>query len=131
MLAHPKPRLSERLLEVPRISYMHRTISTITSIIAALCLVLLSACATTRNSSSNLTIISARYGVADRRVDVADAVRSVVTHDQVRLRAPWALGLVDPAFGTVKDVQIVYRFSRVQRTATFTQEQDIVLPNTK
>ena len=110
---------------------MNSTISSITSIIAALCLVLLSACATTRHSSSGLTIISARYGAADRRVDVADAVRSLVTHNQVRLRAPWALGLVDPAFGTVKDVQIVYRFGHMQRTATFTQQQDIVLPNSK
>lgn len=89
---------------------------------------LLSACTTTGKPKSNLAILSARYGIEDRRVDVAEAVRSIVENDQIRLRAPWGLGLIDPAAGIVKDVQIVYRFHGAEHTAMFTQHQDIILP---
>jgi hypothetical protein len=79
-------------------------------------------------ASTDLTIVSASYGVGNQHVDVTPAARSLVSHELILLRAPWALGARDPAPGQVKQVSIVYRLNGVQGTATFGQHQDIILP---
>jgi len=76
-----------------------------------------------------LVIVSARYGLADRRVDVTEALRARMTEDgALRVKSFWSLGLVDPAAGSVKDVEIVYIDFGVPKLALFKQNQDIILP---
>ncbi len=77
---------------------------------------------------SELVIVSASYGLADRRIDVTTAVRSLVSHGVILLQAPWEVGRKDPTPKQVKEVRIVYRFEDVESTATFNQDQDIILP---
>ena len=72
--------------------------------------------------------MSASYGVGDQRIDVTRAVQTLVSHEVLVLRAPWALGKEDPAPGQVKEARIVYRLNGVESTATFNQEQHIILP---
>jgi len=79
------------------------------------------------NDESGLTIVSARYGVGDKRIDVADLLRPLVSHGCLLLRARWGLGNPDPAPGTIKDVRIVYRVDGARKSATFRQDQDIIL----
>ena len=80
------------------------------------------------DDQSELTIISARYGTDEQRIDVADLLRPLIAHDCFLLRARWGLGNPDPAPNTIKDVQIVYRFNGTRKSATFRQDQDIILP---
>jgi len=74
-------------------------------------------------------IVSARYGVTDRRVDVTDALRARQAEDgALRIKSNWALGSVDPAAGSVKDVEIVYIDFGIPKVVLFKQDQDIILP---
>ena len=82
-------------------------------------------------SDSTLTVVKAEYGRGDRRIDVTKSVESLVSNHSIHLRAPWALGTVDPAFGSVKNVQITYLVGKEKHEATFNQQQDIVLPETR
>jgi len=98
---------------------------------AVVCMVLAPECAKAGFESSTLTIVHARYGLHDQRVDVTDAIRSLVEHNAVYLAAPWALGQVDPAFGSLKNVIIVYRVGDKQYSDRFDQHQDIQIPKGK
>jgi len=76
-----------------------------------------------------LVIVSGRYGLADRRVDVTEVLRSGVAEDgTLRIKSFWALGRVDPAAGSVKDVEIVYIDFGIPKVTFFKQDQDIILP---
>jgi hypothetical protein len=75
-----------------------------------------------------LTIVSATFGVDVRRVDVTDAVRAAVVDASLHLEADWRLGRVDPAFGTVKTVEITYLQDGVPKTATFKETDEVNLP---
>ena len=82
-----------------------------------------------QSNSDGLTIVSARFGIAERRLDVTDALRAQVSDEEtIHLDAGWFLGSVDPAFGTVKDVEIVYLDHGTPGTVTIAETQDIVLP---
>ena len=78
---------------------------------------------------NGLTIVSARFGIAERRIDVTDALRAQISDEGIlQLDAGWFLGSVDPAFGTVKDVEIVYLDHGTPGTVTVAETQDILLP---
>ena len=73
-------------------------------------------------------IVSAAFGIADRWVDVTDAVRAQVSQGSLQLPAKWKLGSIDPARGLVKNVQITYLEDGVAKTAIFSQTQRVALP---
>jgi hypothetical protein len=77
-----------------------------------------------------LTIISARYGVGDKRIDVAELFRPLITHGCILLQGRWGLGNPDPAPGVTKDVQFIYRIHGKLKSAAFRQDQDIILAPT-
>ena len=78
-----------------------------------------------------LTIISASYGAADDRIDVAENLRPLIAHGCLLLRGKWNLGERNPAPDTVKEVQIVYIVNGKRNSVEFTQDQDIILAPTK
>lgn len=80
------------------------------------------------DDDSAFAIISAEYGTDDRRIEVADVLRPHVAHQVFFLPAGWGLGNPDPAPGTVKNIQIVYRVNGVRKSATFGQHDPIILP---
>lgn len=79
------------------------------------------------NAEPDLTIISARYGAGNQRIDVAELFRPLIAHGCVLLHGRWGLGNPDPAPGVTKDVQFIYRVHGQRRSATFRQDEDIIL----
>lgn len=77
-----------------------------------------------------LTILSASYGVDEERVEVAGLLNPLVARGALLLRAPWGFD-PDPKPGVVKNVRISFKFNGIQRNATFTQRQDILLPGVR
>lgn len=92
------------------------------------CLAIAAFAGTRGDDQSELTIISARYGTDEQRIDVADVLRPLIAHDCFLLHAGWGLGNPDPAPDQIKDVQIVYRFKGARKSATFRQDENIILP---
>ncbi|MDR3401618.1 MAG: hypothetical protein P4L99_03885 [Chthoniobacter sp.] len=80
---------------------------------------------------SAFTILSANFGADSRRVDVTDAVRAEVKDGSLHKWQHWGFGRIDPAFGIVKTVEIVYAEGGVLKTATFHQHQEINLPRSE
>jgi hypothetical protein len=92
-----------------------------------ICLALPAAAGKGHKTEPELTIISAQYGAGDKRIDVADLFRPLISHGCVFLSARWGLGNPDPAPGVIKDVKFVYRANGKVRSAAFRQDQDIIL----
>lgn len=99
--------------------------------IALSCLILAAGCRTPSCAdagTSKLTILKAVYGVGNNTIDVTDVLKSQIHSQSFRLRPSWSLGKVDPAFGTVKTVTIAYRYNGVIHLASFSQNEEIILP---
>jgi hypothetical protein len=78
--------------------------------------------------SRDLTIISASYGVPNSRIDATVPVRAAVKDSTIKLPAGWDLGRVDPAAFKIKTVEITYVHNGTLQTASFNQDQELVLP---
>jgi hypothetical protein len=78
--------------------------------------------------SNDLTIISASYGVPGSRVDATEAVRAAVQHGTIKRPIKWGLGRVDPAAGKIKTVEITYIHEGTLQTASFSQDEELILP---
>jgi hypothetical protein len=75
-----------------------------------------------------LEILSARYGVGDKSIDVTSQVRSLVRNNQLSLTVdPSALG-GDPAPGIQKTLEIRYRSAGTEQTAAARDLEQIQLP---
>jgi hypothetical protein len=56
--------------------------------------------------SPAFAVLTASYGAGKNRVDVTDVVRAAVTKGVLHKKPNWGFGLVDPAAGTVKTVEM-------------------------